>query len=234
MVPTVDTYQLVANQLPYYQQQPNWMALAMALSSPNDRLYRLFVAAMNGSTDLGYWNAATVYQKGDLVRSLQGVYESVSDGNVGNATGDPAYWRQVLESFIGYNERVKYTGRYLTLTYALNRHFGTTFRQPPYPSPYGGSGTFSDVYITTDAITRITFVSYPDAPSSSTVYPLRSTGFVTVTPAYAAASTFRLTIHMPTAVWSALGADDSIREATVRGIADRYVVAGTTYTIDTY
>jgi hypothetical protein len=234
MIPTIDTYELVQNQLPSQQRQPNWIALATAMSSPNDRLYRLFQMATTGSVDMGYWSATTVYQAGDLVRDLRGVFESVQDGNVGNDIGDTTYWRLVLESFIGYNERAKYTGQYLTLTYALNRHFGTTFRQPPYPSPYGGSGTFSDIYVTTDAVVRTTFVIYDNTTDSSKIYPTFSSGWVTVTPAYAVASSYRFTIHVPTATWTALGADDAIREAVVRSIADRYVPSGLTYSITDY
>lgn len=233
-VPEIDIDLLTVNMLPPEQRKPHWKIMATALNSPNDRLYDLLTSFMNGSIDLGYWISTITYSAGDLVRTINGVYESLTDGNTGHAVSDPAYWLKVLDSFIGATERSKYNGRYLTLTWALNRHFGTTFRQPPYPAPYGGSGTYSDIYLTTDNIVDTSFVMFPNSERSSKMFPTFSTGWLFDTPVYANASTYRYTVHVPEAVFDALGDTDEVRKSVIRGIVDIYNVSGINYSIETY
>lgn len=53
-------------------------------------------------------------------------------------------WELINDNFIGVNERDLYTNNKLTLEWALNRWFNTTFRQPIGVT---SSGTHSDIYI---------------------------------------------------------------------------------------
>lgn len=234
MVPEINIQQQTVNMLPTEQRKPKWEIFAKALNAPDDRLAKLLYFYIDGSTDSGYWSNATVYSKGDYVRALDGVYESLADSNLGNALNDKTWWLKVLPTFIGSIERSRYTNRYLAMTWQLNRHFGTTFRQPPYPSPYGGSGTYSDIYITTDAIVDESFLMYPDADSSSGMYPTYSTGFMFDPPTFAATSTFKYTVHFPAAVYTALGSSADTREKTARQIIDKFNTAGIKYSITTY
>ncbi len=200
-------------------------------------MYILFTFYMGGSLDTGYWSGAITYSKGDLVRDLTGVYESLSDGNIGNAITDSTYWLKVLNSFIGASERVKFDGKYLKLTWALNREFNTTFRQPPYPAPYDfgtGSGTFSDIYITNAVPTYVPFVVGLAAAESSHVGLTPFTFFVPIEPTYTSASAYAFVIHIPTAVYTALGATTAIRKSIVDKFVGRYAVVGTYWTIVTY
>jgi hypothetical protein len=233
-VPVVDIDELAVSMLPSEQRLPYWEIFAKAEASPYKNLYTLFTYYMQGSTDMGYWDVAASYSKGDVVRMLSGVYVSKTNSNTGNAVTNATYWLKVLNSFIGATERAKCTGRYLAMTWILNRAFGTTFRQPPYPSPYGGSGTFSDIYITTDAIVRTSFTMYPGAAASSKMYPTFSTGWLFEPPAYAAELSFKFTVHVPVAVYTALGSSAAIRESVVRNHVDKYNVTGITYTVATY
>jgi hypothetical protein len=234
MVPVLNVDQQVIELLPGDERTVNSIVLAQSLADDNKQLNRRFQYFMNGSTDFGYWDVTVTYSKGDLVRMLDGEYESLANANLANPTTDSAWWVKVLDSFIGVSESTKFSGKYLNLTWALNRIFGTTFRQPPYPSPYGGSGTFSDIYVTNRDIVRTSFVMYPTAAASSKMYPTFSTGFMFNPPAYAGASTFYFYINVPTAVFNALGASADIREATLRSYVDRLVPAGLVYGILTY
>ena len=237
MVPVIDFNEFAIQQLPSAQRLPKWVVMAQALLSPETRLYNLLYRYINGSDDLLYWNVSTTYGAGELVKDINGVYESIAGGNTGNATTDPTKWLKVLGSFIGAKERIKYRGNYLTLTYALNRYFGTTFRQPPYPPPYDcntGSGTFSDIYITNDEPVYVSDVTYPTEPLSSDVYPTYSTGYYFPTPVYATATTYSFVIHIPTAVFTALGSTTAIRNSIVNGFVVKYAPQGVQWRIVTY
>lgn len=234
MVPEIDIQQQTVNMLPAEQRVPKWEIFAKALNDPDDRLAKLLYFYINGSTDSGYWDGATVYSKGDYVRALDGVYESLADSNLNNTTSDKTWWLKVLPAFIGSIERSRYTNRYLAMTWQLNRHFGTRFVQPPYPSPYGGSGSFSDIYIATDAIVNTSFTMYPTGAASSKMYPTFSTGFMYDPPAFALTSTFKYTVYFPLAVYTALGSTSDSRDKTARSIIDKFNTAGIKYSIATY
>lgn len=229
-VPQIDYDDQAEQMLPTAQRKPKWIIFAKALVSQVKRLYVLFVYFMTGSVDAGYWSVATTYAKGELVRTVDGVYESLEAGNIGNAVTDTTYWLKVLGSFIGVNERVRYNSQKIVFEYALNRYFGTTFRQP---TSYTGTGTLplSDIYITTVAPVYVSFVSYGAEPLTSAVYKDRTIDFVFGDEVYLSASTYKFIIHIPAAVYSALG---STAEQIVRSFADRYRILGTTYTIQTY
>lgn len=235
-IPVVYYDDLANSLLPSAQRLPLWEAFTQASLSQDKRLYELFVAYMDGST-APYWDSTATYTKGAHAKDISGVYESLADGNLDNALSDTASWYKVLDSFIGVNERVKYNGRYLTLTWALNRYFGTEFRQPPYPAPYDfglGGGTFPDIYITTDALTQFSFMTYDSIDPSNTTTDNPS-GFYTYDSLITGiASTYQYTIHMPLGVYNALGPTDAIRESVVRNFVDLYNLIGLGYSITTY
>lgn len=238
MTPIVDIDNLTVQMLPSAQRLEYWEIFAKSLNSDIKRINTFFQYYQNGSIDSGYWSVSTTYGKGELIRDLTGVYESQTDGNIGNAISDTTYWLLVLPSFIGANERIRFDGKYLQLTWDLNRIFNTTFRQPPYPYPYDfgtGSGVFSDIYITNDIPVYTEFVMYPTDIPSSKMYPIGSGAwFMFTPPIYTAASTFRFVINIPVAVYTALGADAAIRESVVRKFVDPLVPSGINYRILTY
>lgn len=79
------------------------------------------------------------------------------------------YWYEVNKSFIGVEERSLMTNNEITLTWALNRYFGTTFRQP---SSATQSWTQSDIYINDLPNTSPScFLISPSSLESSSVYP---------------------------------------------------------------
>ena len=235
MLPQFDIPTFAKHALPPNYRLPKWVAAAQAALYGLAWRYGIFQAYQGGDTQLP-WNPATTYNTGDKVLSNFATWESLANGNTGNnPIVAPLLWTPRCASFIGANERAAYNGRYLTLTWALNRYFGTTFRQPPYPTPYGSGTAFSDIYITNVAPSFTSFVSFATEPRTSEVYAL-STGNneVFTTGSFAGGSSYQFTIYMPAAVYSALGATAAISRSVVRAFADKYVPCGISYTIATY
>lgn len=239
IVPFFDVGGYVNNALPPNKRKPKWLLFMQAIADPLRRLQTFFVYFMNGSTDAGYWSNLIIYAKGDLVQDISGVYESQSGGNLNNPITDATFWLKVLDSFIGASERARFTGRYLDLTYALNRYFNTTFRPLPYPAPYDfglGGGTFSDIYLTTDTPAFFSFVGFRGVTKpANSVYSVPSGYFsFTGVTIVGDSSSYKYTIHIPTAAYTALGASAAIRESVVWHFVDGLNIGGLQYSIVVY
>ena len=140
-------------------------------------------------------------------------------------------------SFIGADERTRYNGRYLNLTWALNRYFGTTFRQPPYPAPYGGGAYYSDIYITNVAPAFTSFLSFTtEAPTSSVFTTGTGNAVIFTGSTFADVSTYAFAINIPTDFYASLSSTSSlaVSESIVRSFADQYIPSGISYIISTY
>lgn len=175
-----------------------------------------------GSTGMP-WLDSTTYGKGERVTYKGSAYESKVSGNLNHGPLDTAYWLLVQENFIGVFERILYTGNYLTLTYALNKYFGTTYRQP---------NSTSDIYITVYPNTINVFVVGGSENNSSIAFADHSSEFVVN--AYAFAAYFNMTIFVPVAVFEALDDNPDNRESIVRNFANKYIIAGVKYSVETY
>jgi len=236
-VPNIDFNNMAVNMLPTEQRKPFWIMFVKALVSPIVRLYGVFVTYMFGETLLAYSSGAA-YNTGALVRYNYKTYESLIPDNTGNAPDTSTQaWILRNNSFIGAIERAKYNGRYLELTYALNRYFNTTFRQPPYPAPYDyglGGGVFSDIYITNVEPSFTSFIIGSTEVNSSIVYSNTSSGFVFTTSIFGNISTYKFAIHIPIAKYISLGATNSIRNSIVSNFVNQYLTGGTSYVIVTY
>lgn len=103
------------------------------------------------------WSAGT-YNIHDRVMFEQVVYESLEDGNTDQPPSSK--WAVWLPSFIGADERKYFNGQKVVLEYALNRYYGTTFRQPPL---------VSDIYIDNLGSSIVGFVVGIDEAYCSTV-----------------------------------------------------------------
>lgn len=188
-------------------------------------------------SDFAPWSGAVTYGFYNEVGFNRAVYISLSDGNTANSPdSNPALWLKVLDNWIGINHRLRFNGKYINLTYALNLYFNTTFRQPPYPAPYDyglGGGTFSDIYITNTVPLYLSLVGFPTLRAEDTMYPIGGSYFGFPTLITGAASSFEYTIHIPTAIYAALGSAP-VAESIVRNFVDQYNIAGIAYSIITY
>lgn len=215
---SIDIAQLVRDLTPRTRRSTEQNALGSGLLSGVGRSAKILQEYRQG-TAAPAWSAGT-YAKYDQVVYNYAVYESLEDGNT--ATPDDASkWGKILNLFIGVEDAQLYNGGKINLEYALNTYFGTTFSNTPGAS---------DIYIQNNATPDFTFIAGLLEADSSAVGLSGSTEYIPLT--YTAAAPVALfTIWVPVAVHTALGTD---ADGIIRNFADRYVVAGITYDIDTY
>lgn len=198
----------------------SWLA---TLLRPLQYLRDLWLGDYRTGSTTAPFLISTTYAKGDRVLFKASVYESLVAGNIGNEPPNDLYWVRVQENFIGVYERVQYNGTVLMLTYALNKYFGTTFRQP---------NNVSDIYIEAVPKPADVFVVGWTEDESSVVYANSSTEVII--DSYSFSDYSNMIIWVPLAVYNALDTVAANREKIVRNFADKYVVAGITYKVQTY
>jgi hypothetical protein len=176
----------------------------------------------NGSTVSAWINplsSGTPYTIGNKVNYKNAIYVSIVSNNTDIPTNANSWYKQ-QDNFIGLNERLAFNGTNLVLTYALNRWFGTTFRQP-------GSG-LSDIYITTNAIIASAFIVGSTDYNSSTVGLSGSSGFIDGALPF---PQFNANINVPKAFFDSL---QPAADALIGSFTDQYIYGGVTYQIVTY
>ena len=169
-----------------------------------------------------FWSATT-YNIGDIVRYGKSTWQNTLSGNtVAPSTNNS--WALVAENFIGVDDRILFTGEKLTLEYALNKWFDTTFRQP---------NLVSDIYITTNTNTESTFIIGNFDDESSLMGNETSSEYVTNS--YVNVAAFNnMIIWVPITKLSTLGTTLADQKNTVRMFGDKYVAAGIIYDVQSY
>jgi hypothetical protein len=205
------------------KRRPIFVKWVQSLLSQNTILHKkIFIDYKTGASYPNY-NPALTYAQGVLVIYGETVYESLENSNAAVPT-DPTKWKVYQDSFIGTNERITYNHVKLSLEYALNRRFQTTFNQPP---------TLSDIYIVTNAKPFGPFIVGADEPISSSSYSTTSSDFVIN--AYSFGTLFyNFTVYVPLAVYNGVSATPSARENIFRTFIDQYNTIGINYNIQTY
>lgn len=210
--------------LPTDKRYNKLVRFVQSLLTPAQWLRDLYGGSYRTGSTASAWSNGATYAKYAQVKFNKQVYQSLEDGNIGNTpSNSPTKWALVQENFIGVSERILYGGQKLTLEYALNKWFGTVFRQP---------NLVSDIYIGTNVIPVPAFIVGDTEPFSSTVGRTISSEYIGPTPVLTVTSNF--TIYVPEAVYNALDPDMINNERIFRSFADRYVPAGLTYNIETY
>ena len=181
-----------------------------------------FGSYRTGSTASTWVNTTTYAKYAQVKYSNKIIYESLINGNTDLPT-NTASWRVIQPIFIGMSERILYNGQKLVLEYAMNKWFGTTFRQP---------NSVSDIYISNNSITIPTFRVGTLELGSSVVGTLSSSEFIGTVSSFTVSANF--TIHCPVAVYNALDITLINNDKIFRAFVDKYVPAGVTYTIVTY
>lgn len=216
------------------------------LSSPDKRdpsliaLVKSVLSAIQWCRDLilgSYKSGATAepyapgtYNIYNQVQFNNGVYESLIDNNT-SSPGDLTKWKLIQDNFIGTDERILYNGNKLTLEYALNRWFKTTFRQP---STFNDGPDFylpkSDIFISDLTVSaNVVFVVGGNELNSSVIYNDKSSEVIIDD--YSFVSEPNFTINVPAAFFISLGAG---AEDKIRSFADKYVVSGIRYNVSMY
>lgn len=202
-----------------YTKTVAWIGI---LLSPLQYLRDLWFGSYRTGSDAPQWVNTDPYPKYAQVKYNKIIYESLENGNTDVPT-TVATWKVVQQNFIGLSERIYYNGQKLVLEWAMNKWFGTVFRQPPNQS---------DIYIENNTLDVGVFRVGGVEDISSVTFSNRSSEFVVN--AYSFAVTFNFTIFCPEAVYNALDPTLTNNEKIFRAFVDRYVPAGVTYTIQTY
>lgn len=217
----VDMKVLGKQLLPPDKRGTRMQAWINALLSPLQYVRDLYLGSFkDGSTAPQF--AAGSYNKGDRVVYYLSVYESLVAGNTTLPT-DQTKWVRVQQNFIGVSERAQYNGQRLVLEYALNKRFGTQFRQPPLQS---------DIFISLNARSVAAFRAAGVESISSTVYGSSSSEFIINNYSFSAQNNF--TINIPLAVYNAIDPTPSNIDGVVRNFVNNYIPAGILYLIATY
>lgn len=145
--------------LPPYKRLDRFKSWIQVLLTPiqydHDLFYNQYA---NGEYDY-VWDSVSTYTKGDVVFYLDyQLYIAIQDVPIMTPCIDTNYWVLVSEN-VGLRQRAAVTGQKLLLEWVLNKHYGTTFRQPAI-------GT-SDIYVGGINIDTNYFVSGIDGSESS-------------------------------------------------------------------
>jgi hypothetical protein len=174
------------------------------------------------------WDNTISYNFGTAVRYSRRVYlrnENTDGYAAGAIPTDIRYWDLVSSNFLGVIERAMYGNGKLTLEYLLNRHFESTFRQPPL---------VSDIYIQNINTTDENFGVGELDPFTSVVTEQDSTALYYVSENDFIAGEKDYEIFVPIAVYNALGTTNTERDAVISGVVKIYGLAGYTFKITTY
>lgn len=199
---------------------------------PNVSIWRSFFTPLQWVHDLLFTSykvnaTAPDYAPGSYAKYDQVVYgKKVYSSKVSSNTDLPTItdsWSLIQDNFIGTDERVLYNGEKLIFEWALNKWFGTTFRQPY---------AVSDIYIGNNPKPVGVFRVGGIEEISSIVYNDYSSEYIINGYTFGAYNNF--TIYVPVATYNALSSTAAERERIFRSFADKYVTCGLFYNIVTY
>jgi hypothetical protein len=219
----IDFSKVAPQMLPPDKRFTKTVTWVKILLSPLQYLRDIWFGSYRTGSNAAAWVNSTPYAKYALVKySNKIIYESLVNNNTALPT-DVNYWRVAQLNFIGLSERILYNGQKLVLEYALNKWFGTTFRQPQDQS---------DIYISNNTISVPSFRVGVLEQDSSIVGVSSSTEYVGTVETFNVSTNFA--INCPLAVYEALDPTLINNEKIFRAFVDLYIPAGVTYSIQTY
>jgi hypothetical protein len=214
---------------PPLKRQPKFLAWLRALTAPLQWVADNtldYYAEGDYSAD---WDVATQYTVYDRIKYTDGsIYEAIAVPPISTIPTNTAYWYKVNESWVGVNERVKYNSQGLLFEFAINKHFGSTFRQPNHVS----TPTRSDIYFANTS-GNDPFIIGIDSTISDAVFVSESFASSAVYENYTI-NINNFTLYVNNATFIGLGTTNEIREAKIRSFANKYIIAGMTYTVTSY
>lgn len=218
----VDFAKALTRLLPPDKRFPIITSYLKSLAAPLQWLRDLWLGEYRTGSTAQEWLNTSTYSKYERVIYTIYVYESLVDNNTSVPT-DRSAWQIVQETFIGLSERLAYNTDVLVLTYALNKRFKTTFRQPPNQS---------DIYIDVHQKQLDVFLIGATESESSKVYSNKSSEYII--DSYDFNTFYNATIWVPVAAYNSLDTISANCEKIIRAFVDKYIAAGILYQIQTY
>jgi hypothetical protein len=223
----IDYNDLVFNLTPQTRRKPRFISWFLSLLAPQKNVSDFFFDVYVGGQTYPYYDPLTpIYAIGTRVTYLGGVYEATTNVVGTRVPTDRRYWKIILNDFRGVNERVRLNSQKILLEFTLNKWFNTTWLQPNDPF----NPTRPEIYVDSNLTDNQVLTSYYTENAESNVYYYDSLTYAYVLNSY----TFNqpaFSIFVPIAFYTGLGLD---AELQIRAIADKYVIAGITYDIQTY
>jgi hypothetical protein len=221
----VNTNIFAENFVPPKKRSAQIVAWCKTLVFSLQVLYDTIFGTYKDGNNASDWDISTAYIIGDQVKYIDKSIYQCYVANTGNIPTNNSYWFRVQDKFVGIEPRMKYNSQHITLEWALNEWFGTTFVNTP------GS---SDIFISAINVFDTTYwVGATESESSLVTYDNNDTfGWIQAEDLIAINYTF--SINVPIAVWTALDSVSGNRDKIIRAFADAYVLAGVQYNIITY
>jgi hypothetical protein len=201
-------------------RQIKTLAWGTVLLKPLQWLRDLFFIDYADGSSAEFYDSLISYIVDDKVYYTdRAVYICIAP-STGNLPTDTTYWRKILDNHIGARERVRYNSQKILFEHALNRWFNVYA-----PDPL--------IYITNNTVSASPFLLGQTGQTSSNVSrsSIYSQYYLGNSPSYAS-NTF--TIFVPLAVFNALAGNNTDRENIIRNFADRFVLSGMIYDVQTY
>lgn len=145
--------------MPPNKRKPRILSLLYAFLWPLQYLRDLFFNTYVKGQYSAEWGPIPTYTKDQVVMFVDyQLYIAIQNVPIMTPCIDTNFWVLVSDN-VGLRQRANTTGQKLSLEYVLNKHYGTTFRQPAI-------GT-SDIYVVNNHIDTNYFVAGIDGGESS-------------------------------------------------------------------
>lgn len=215
-----NTTYLTEKLTPPALRQVRILAFLRVLTSPLTSKWNDFLEYINGS-NYSDWSNVTAYVLGDRVRYGYSIYECIqaSTGKIPQTETD--YWLLINKDFVGIDAKTKFNAQKMVFEYVLNLYLNTT----PTTIPL--------IYTTRNVVDSNGFYMGIDGDSSFGELGTESNQDDYLGTSYTLGQ-YAMTIYVPLALYTGLASTAADREARVRNIADRYVVAGINYDVQTF
>jgi hypothetical protein len=229
----IDWYQYLQNLLPVNKRLNKFIVFGKVLVSQIKWLHiNIFSYFYDGAT-FSYWDISISYTKGTYIKGLdKSIYYCIADSPAGQTVYDVNYWLPINSEFIGAKDRVRFTSQKVIFEYALNTWFDYTFQNPPLQSPLN-SVSNNTIYISANTINPNVFVIGQNLTNSSVVGVTYTDSkyFVGLPPSSFVQNDFTINYQL-SAIPSYLTSTEF--EKQIRAFADKLVLAGTQYNIQSY
>lgn len=215
------TYSIFWKQmLPPFKRLVNNLAWGAVVTKPLQWLRDLFFDDYADGLTYSLYGGATNYMIGDKVKyTTNGLYICIVDNTQFIEPTNTTNWYKISDEYVGVRHRANYNGQKKVLEYALNKHFNTTFNQPP---------TDSAIYLTTNPTDTNYFavgVDYSNT-SSAAISGLLAIDFVGTSYNY---DQYELTINVPNATLGLIAGESAPYPNAKRAVlayANKLIFAG--------
>lgn len=220
-------FQLAAMEILPTHKRTNITEVTNSITKPLNDLNLIFKYFRIGSGAANYSNGPT-YTFGQIVKYSRRIYlrNEVTDSYVaGTIPTNAVFWTKILDDFVGVTERVMYGNGKLIMEYALNRAFGTMFRNPPL---------VSDIYIENINTSDINFFVGEFDTDTGTVSQSDVLSEFYVGEGDFVSTERDFIVYVPLATYNALGSTTTERDSRINSVVDSIKLAGYDYKIQTY